>query len=197
MKDFELGKKLYKSRALPSAKIFLLMVCVGLFVNLYYATLSDPIFIKRGLEGPKGVWSFLLMYPEELITFILFVLAPSIYYGFIRGITFFEEGIVINRGLPFFNHCVRYKHIKEYRMVNPRYLMSVVRKDTEDEILFTICDQDRAVAIMDQQEISGKLGSEDYATTMSAHKKFFIFVIFFGLVVFCIQHYGILGMIFR
>lgn len=197
MKDFKLGKKLYKSRALPSARLFLLSVCAGLLVNLYYSTLSDPSFIEKGRYGLRAVWRFHLMYPEELISFILFVIAPSLYYGLIRGITFFEKGIVINRGLPFFNHCVHYENIKEYRMVNPKYLMSVIRKDTEDEILFTICDPDRAVAIMDQQEITGKLGGEAYVTTMSAHKKFFIFVIFFGMLVFLIQHFGVMGMLFR
>lgn len=197
MKDFNLGKKLYISRALPTAKIFLLCVCVGLLVNFYHTTLADPVFIKRGFVGLRAVWRFHMMYPEELISFILFVIAPSLYYGLIRGITFFEKGIVINRGLPFFNHCVRYDNIKEYRMVNRNYLMSVIRKDTEDEILFTICNPDRAVAIMDQQEIRGKLGGEDYVKTMSAHKKFFLFVIFFGILVFFIQYFGIIGMIFR
>lgn len=197
MKDFDLGKKLYKSRALPKAKLFLLFVCIGLLVNLYFSTLSDPTFIKKGLVGIKGVWNFHLLYPEELISFILMVLAPSFYYGLIRGITFYEQGIVINRGLPFFNHCVRYKNIKQYKMVNPNYLMSVIRRDTEDEILFTICDPDRAVAIMDQQAISGQLGSEKNLARMSAHKKFFLFVIFFGALVFFIQYFGVLGMIFR
>jgi hypothetical protein len=197
MKDFGLGKKLYKSRALFPAKVFLLVVSFILMINMYYSTLSDDDFIKMGGKGFYDVINFHITYPEELLTFLVLIIAPTIYYGFIRGIVFFEKGIVINRGLPFFNHSVAFDDIKEYKMINPKFLMSIVRKDTDDEILFTICDPDRGVAIMDQQGIPGQLGSEEHLGQMSSQKKFVILVLFFGMVIFILQRFSLLGYLYR
>lgn len=191
-----LGKKLYKTTALFSIKVMSVMTSVVLLLNLYFQTYNDIVFTKQNVSGFKSILEFNLFYPEELIIYLLFILFPCAYYGFIRGAIFYENGVVINRGLPFFNTTVLYKNISKYEIIHPKYFMSVKNRETEDEILFSINSVDRVVAIFDQNNINGILEStikKDFKT----HKKLILFFVLSGVIVGFIQYSGVIRELFR
>lgn len=191
------GKKLYKSGALKQFKWVYLSIALLLLINLTFQTLTDPLFEKTFTKNFAGIISFHIKYPEDFFTYILTIFFPAIYYSFIRGINFYEEGMVINRGFPFFNRSIPYKDIEEYKVVHPKFLMSVKRKDIDEEFYFTIKDVDRVVAIFDQHNIKGHLGKEEFNQTMTVNKKLIIFFVGFSIFMFFIQYFGVIGKIFR
>lgn len=192
MRDFKIGKKLYRSAALKHFKIIFILIAIWIFINLYFKTYSDPDFIAMGDLTLKGVINFHYQYPVQIIGYILGTLIPSFYYAFIRGIYFFEDGMVINRGLPFLNHCVKYKDIMSFKIVHAKYLMSLKRKDVDEELLFTIQDIDRAVAIFDQHGIKGELKSQFDEKNITINKKAIIYFLIFGIIVSVIQYSGLM-----
>jgi hypothetical protein len=192
MKDFKIGKKLYRSTALAHFKVVFILIAVWVFINLYFKTFSDPDFITRGGLELKDVFEFHFAYPVQFIGFLFGTLIPALYYAFFRGIVFFEEGAVINRGLPFFNHCVKYSNVESFKVIHPKYLMSLKRKDVGEELLFTVRDIDRVIAILDQHNIKGDLGSSDLAKSITISKKVVIYSIIFGVVVSALQYSGIM-----
>lgn len=192
MKDFKIGKRLYRSTALPHFKLVFILIAVWVFINLYFKTFSDPDFIARGGIELKDVFQFHYVYPTQFIGFFFGTLIPAIYYAFFRGIVFFEDGIVINRGIPFFNHCVKYSDIESFKVIHPKYLMSVKRKDVGEELLFTIKEIDRAIAIFDQHNIKGDLGTSDLAKSITVSRKAVIISVIFGVIVSILQYTGIM-----
>lgn len=188
------GKKLYRSSAKNFIKFFLFFIVFILFLNLCLSTFYDQRFIN--LDEKISILDFHLMYPENLILFIFSIVLPAIYYAFIRAIIFYERGLVINKGLPFFNRFIDYNKIKSYKLVHPKGLMSIARKDIDgEEMLFTVRDPDRAVAIFDQQGILGDFSKAELDNTVSAHKKFLITVLLFSLVIYLIQTFGVMSFI--
>lgn len=161
-----------------------------LFVNLYLQTFIDPDFLKSYEQSFMGVVRFHLFYPEQLISLVLSTLIPTIYYAFVRGISFYETGIVANKGLPFMNHLVLYSDIESYKIMHHKYLMSIKRKSLGDELLFTIQDIDRAVAILDQHNIQGDLSKAEFHGSMTTSKKLLIFYVCFFIVVTILQFSG-------
>ncbi|MCO4755362.1 MAG: hypothetical protein KC478_12845 [Bacteriovoracaceae bacterium] len=186
----ELGKKLYKSTALKEFKLLYLNIAGLLLFNLVLQTLGNPVFEEQFSSNAMGVINYHLKYPEDFLIYCLTILFPAIYYSFIRGIVFCENGMIINRGFPFFNRNVLYKNISRYKIIHPKYLMGVKRSDIEEEFVFTIRNIDRVVAILDQHHIPGDLGRETLEKTMTVNKKLVVFFIFFGTVMFFIQYFG-------
>lgn len=178
----DLGKKLYKSTALKEFKLLYLNIAALLLLNL---TLQTP-----GEFSFKNVVNFHIQYPEDFLVYCATILFPAIYYSFIRGIVFCENGMIINRGLPFFNRSLPYKSVSKYKIIHPKFLMGIKRSDIEEEFVFTIRDIDRAVAILDQHNIPGDLGKETLERTMTVNKKLVIIFIAFGVVMFFIQYFG-------
>jgi hypothetical protein len=191
-----LGLRLYKSTAIATIKLMSIVISVVLILNLYFQTYNDTVFMEKGLSGFNDVIKFNLFYPEEFITYLLFILTPTMYYGFIRGVSFHENGVIINKGLPFFNSMIFYKEIESYEVIHPKFFMSIKHKLTEDEILFSINSVDRVVAILDQQGISGDLGGKA-TTDFNTHKKLILFFLMSGIVVGLIQYSGIVRSLFR
>lgn len=191
------GKKLYKSGALKQFCWVYLSIALLLLINLTFATLFDPIFEKSYQPTFSDIVNFHVKYPEDFITYFITIFIPAIYYSFIRGINFYEEGMTINRGLPFFNRNLSYKDIEEYKVVHPKFLMAVKRKDIEEEFYFTIKDVDRVVAIFDQHNIKGQLGKDELQKRMTVNKKLIIFFISFSILMIFIQYFGLVGKIFR
>lgn len=192
MKDFDIGKKLYRSTALKHFKVAFILIGLWILINLYYKTFSDPDFLALGDLTFNGVLKFHAQFPVQIIGYFLGTFLPALYYAFIRGIVFFEDGIVINRGLPFLNHCVKYKDIESFKIVHAKYLMSLKRKDVDEELLFTICDIDRAVAIFDQHGIQGDLKSQFEQSSLSINKKAILYFLIFGVIVSVIQYTGLM-----
>ena len=192
MRDFKIGKKLYRTAALTQFKIAFILIAVWVLVNLYFKTYSDPDFIALKDLSLIGVIKFHYRYPVQIIGYLLGTLLPAIYYAFIRGIYFFEDGLVINRGLPFLNHCVKYKDIASFKIVHAKYLMSLRRKDVDEDLLFTIQDINRAVAIFDQHGIQGDLKSQFDEKNISSNKKTIIYFLIFGAIISVMQYSGLM-----
>lgn len=192
MKDFHIGKKLYRSTALPHFKVAFILIGAWILINLYYKTFSDPDFIAMGDITFQGVLNFHRDYPVQVIGYFFGTFLPAIYYAFVRGIVFFEDGIVINRGLPFLNHCVKYKDIESFKILHNKYLMSLKRKDVDEELLFTIRDIDRAVAIFDQHAIQGDLKSQFDEKNITVSRRTIIYFLVFGIIVSVIQYSGLM-----
>lgn len=193
----DLGKKLYKSTALKEFKLLYLNIALLLLINLILRTLSDPFFEGQFAKSFMGVVNFHIQYPEDFLIWCFTILFPAIYYAFIRGIVFCENGMIINRGLPFFNRSVPYKNISKYKIIHPKYLMGVKRSDIEEEFVFTIRDIDRVIAILDQHNIPGDLGKETLEKTMTVNKKLVIIFVVFGIVMFTVQYFGGIRQFFR
>lgn len=191
-----LGRKLYHSTSMPSIKVMAVLIASVLLLNLFFQTLSDPTFIKEGKGSFEEIFNFHLFYPEEFIIYLFTILFPAIYYGFIRGVSFYENGVVINRGLPFFSLTINYDSIKKYEIINRKYFMSITSKETEDDYMFTINDMDRVLAILDQHHISGDLGKKA-TSDQAAHKKLVLFFIIVGILVSLLQYSGLIGQLFR
>ncbi len=191
-----LGKKLYQSRAMPIIKLVAVLIAVILLLNLYFQTYSDPIFIKTGQEGIGAVFKFHFKYPQEFFVYLLAVLFPAIYYGFIRGVRFFENALVINRGLPFFNMAIAYEKIAKYEIISQKHLLAIRRKDTEDDYMFTVNRVDRVVAILDQHSIPGELGTEA-RIDKSARRKLAVIFIGVGILMALIQYSGFVRQFLR
>ena len=70
--------------------------------------------------------------------------------------------------------------------------MSITRTDIEDELLFTIRDADRAIAILDQHNIKGDLGQESSELVAPIRRKVIIGFIIFGIAVSIMQYTGLI-----
>lgn len=197
MSDFKLGKKIYSSKMLWPLRLLVIFICILLLLNLYYQTFNDPNFFKWEDKSFLGILKFHYFYPEEVLSFIVSVLFPTVYYSFIRSMRFYEHGIVLNRGLPFFNRTIPYSKIKTYKIVHPKYLLSLLRQDTHDEILFSVTNMERAMAIFDNNGIKGELSSHEFQKTVSGNKKFIIYVLIFSIMMYFIQYFGFARYIFR
>ncbi len=192
MKDFKIGKRLYRSTALLEFKAIFLLIATWVLVNLYFKTYSDPDFIAKGYDSFEDVIEFHSIYPAQALGFFIGTLIPTLYYSFFRGIVFFEKGMVINRGIPFFNQSLKYCDIDSFRIVHPRFLISIKRKETEEETLFTIRDLDRVVAIFDQHGIEADLGAAPDEAKKTVSRKLIWGFIIFGTVVSILQYTGIM-----
>lgn len=192
-----LGKKLYKSTALPSIKLVALMMILILFLNLYYQTFNDPYFMKLDQEGFKEVMAYHFKYPHELLVWLFTIFLPALYYGFFRGATFYENGLIINKGLPLFNMVTLYKNIEKYEIVGQKHFMSITRSDTQDDYLFTVKDVDRVLAILDQNHIQGKLSPDNDPKSTSAQAKLGFIFLGVGVIFAIIQYSGFIRELFR
>ena len=193
----KLGKKIYTSRMLWPLRLLVLGVFLFLLVNLFLQTSHDPNYVKWSDHSFLGTLRFHLFYAEELLMFVVTVFIPSFYYGVLRSIRFFENGIIINRGLPFFNREIFYSQIKSYKIIHPKYLISIIRSDMEDEILLSVSNMQRAIAILDNHNIPGDLGNKEFQESLSVNKKFVFIVIGFAIIVFFFQYFGLARYILR
>ena len=191
-----LGKKIYHSRALGSVKWIVTSVSLILLSNLFFQTLNDAQFLDQGDKSFRAIWSYHLFYPQELIIFILSVFIPAIYYGYIRGVRFYEKGLIFNRGLPFFNMTVHYNNIKSYEVLNEKHLISITLADSKDDLMFSVGNLDRVVALFDQSGIQGDLGSSA-SSDYKAKKKLVLVVMIFGVLAALLQYSGLIRYLFR
>lgn len=193
----QLGKVLYTSRSFWIFKLFYMGIATLLLVNQYFQTFFDPTFLKNFDSSFSSVIAFHIKYPEELLIYLFTIFFPAVYYSFFRSLRFHENAIIMNRGLPFFNRVLFYKDIDSFKVIHPKYLMGVKRADCNEEFIFTIKDHDRAIAIFDQHEIKGDLGDSTYKSTVSTSKKLLLFFLCFSVVMFCIQHFGVIRYLIR
>lgn len=185
------GKKLYKTTSINSVKVSLVLLMAGLLINLLLQTQGNTVFAKYG-----SFIDYYLFYPEDILIYLLFIFIPGVYFAFIRGVIFYEKGMAINRGLPFFEMKIEYERIQSFEIIHKKYLVAIKVKDIEEDIMFAVRDIDRAVAIFDQNHIKGDLGSNQ-AVDLSNRKKLLFFFILSGLFVFAWQHFGLTHYLIR
>lgn len=192
----DFGKRLYHSTGILTIKLLAALISSILFLNLNFQTLVSEHFnsfvMEEGLDSAGKFWQVLqyhMVYPEEYIFFAVTVLLPAIYYGFIRGVTFYQKGVSINRGLPFFKMSVPYDQIKNYEIIHPKFFLAITHKETGDDIMFTVNDVDRVLAILDQFGIQGDLGKKA-RIDHGAHVKLLLFFIFSGVLMALVQYSG-------
>ena len=199
----KLGKKIYRSSSILTVKIIAVLIFSILFLNLNFQTLTSAEFnqfiSEQNIEKVgkiSQVLKFHWVYPDEYLFFFITVFLPAIYYGFVRGVSFHERGVLINKGLPFFNSVVLYDQILHYEIIHPKFFLAIRQKDTGDDILFTVNDVDRVLAILDQNNISGDLGVKAKRDA-SAHQKLLIFFMASGVMMALIQYSGFIRGLFR
>lgn len=192
----DLGKKVYRSTAIGTIKLMAMLIIIVLFTNLYLQTFNDPEFSTLEVKDFMAIVNFHIRYPYDILSFIFFILGPCYYYGFIRGVSFYENGMIINKGLPFFNLEIPYSAIDKYEIIHSRMFMSIKRSDTGEDLLFAVNDVDRAISIFDQNNIQGDLANHE-KDTMSVHTKLVIFFIAIGIAVMLGQSLGLSRFLFR
>lgn len=182
------GVRLYKSSSAIFFKIVVLIFFSAFTLYFLLSTFSDIHYLQSDLS----FFSYYYKYPRRFITYVITVFIPSYYYSFVRGIVFYENGIQINRGLPFFNLFLSYNKIKSYRVIHPKFLMSVVTKSGAGEILFTLRDTEQAIAIFDQYGLEGSFSEDNLNTVKHSQRKFIVVIIIFTVLLYMIQHYQLL-----
>lgn len=173
-----------------------MLISIVLLLNLFFQTFGDEAFQKMGDLSLMGVIKFHIFYPYELIMYLCTIFIPAIYYSFIRGVRFHEHGIIVNRGLPYFNFTILYKDISKYEILQSNHFLSITSMVTEDDYMFTVNDLDRVLAILDQHNINGDLG-KSAAGDRAAHKKLALFILIVGVLVSLIQYSGFIRQFFR
>ena len=191
-----LGKKVYRSTAIGTIKVMAIIIIVVLFINLYFMIFNDPEFNSLSNKDFFAVANFHWKYPYDLLSYIFFILIPCYYFGFIRGVSFYENGMIVNRGIPFFNSTIPYSVINKYEIIHSKLFIAVKRSDTNEKVLFSINDVDRAISIFDQNEIQGDLKAQE-RLVMTMHKKLMIFFIAIGIAVLLGQSLGLSRFLFR
>lgn len=161
-----------------------------------FQTYSDPHFMQYEDKSLSALFRFHTIYPQEIVIFLLTIFIPALYYGFIRGIKFYEKGVIFNRGLPFFNTVILYKDIEKYEIIHPKYLVSITERSSGDDHLFGVEKIDRVIAIFDQSGIKGEFESANVADH-KAKKKLILIIVLFGILAALVQHFGVIRFLFR
>ena len=115
----DFGQKIYKSKSTRTIKLLAVISIFILLLNLYFQTFYDPAFMKLYRGEFLDVINFHMTYPYDALSYLFFILLPFLYYSFLRGNTFFENVVVINRGLPFYNKVIKYKDLSLIHISEP------------------------------------------------------------------------------
>jgi hypothetical protein len=185
-----LGKRLYKTSMLNIFRLAILAVVIIFINNFILETYTYEKFRADGNFEIIDVIKYHYKYPLEFVTFFFLVLAPAIYYTLIRGVRFHEKGFVFNRGIPLMNKVVPYAEVKTYKLLHPKHIVTI---HTHKGDVFLVADNsvDRVIAILDQQNIQGDFGRDDYINLITNFKKFTFVVLGFTIVVFLLKKIGI------
>lgn len=155
------GNKIYKSRSTKIIKALAIFSSVFLLLNLYFQTFNDPVFSKQYGDGFLDVLKFHIKYPYDLLSYLFFIFIPSLYYGFIRGNTFYENVVVINKGFPFYNRAIDYNEIEGYEIIHARLMVAIKLKESSTKYVFGVSDVDRVLSIFDKNSVAGDLEDQD------------------------------------
>jgi hypothetical protein len=184
------GKKLYKTSMLNSFRLFLFAVVLFFFHDFYLETYSEQKFIERADFTLMGVMKFYYAYPHEVIVLCLIVFLPAIYYGFFRGVSFFEKGILYNKGIPFLNVFIPYEKIKSYKLLYPDMIVSL-KLETGEMYLIADNNLKRVIALIDQHEIPGNFAQDEYLTLIKNFKKYILVITVFTYALIIVRKFGI------
>lgn len=184
-----LGKKLYKSSLLNIFRLMILVIVIFFVNDFILNTYTYDKFQADGRFKILDVFQYHYKYPREFISFFLLIIVPAFYYSFIRGVRFYEKGFIFNHGLPFMNKTVLYSEVKKYKLLHPKFILTI----HTDKDIFLVPDNslERVIAILDQHNIQGNFGSEDFANLITNFRKFVMVVLSFTAVVFLLIKLGV------
>ncbi len=168
----------------------MILAIVVFFVNDFILnTYTYDKFLADGRFKIFDVFQYHYKYPREFISFFLLIIAPAFYYSFIRGVRFYEKGFIFNHGLPFMNKTVLYSDVKKYKLLHPKYILTI----HTDRDVYLVPDNslERVIGILDQHNIQGDFGSEDFANLITNFRKFVMVVLCFTAVVFLLNKLGV------
>lgn len=180
MKDF--GKKVYKTKSTKVIKALALTSITFLIVNLYFQTFNDPVFAKSYDGSFNDVVKFHLKYPYDILSYFFFILLPSIYYGFIRGNIFYQNVVVLNRGLPWYKRVISYDKIASFEIIHASLMVAIKLKDSGKKYIFGVSDVDRVISIFDKNNVPGDLEDQD-TIKLSVNSMIMIFFLLMGFAV--------------
>jgi hypothetical protein len=177
------GKKVYKTSMLFFFRCLLLALLVFFYHDLYLGTFLQDGFIKAGDFDLLSVVKFHWKYPVEFITLSIIILPSFLYYGFIRGVCFYEKGFLFNKGLPFLNTWVEYSECENYKILAPKSMIAVQTK-TGDLYLVGDSNIERIIAILDQHDVQGDLAQDAFVKLVKNAKRFFYGVSLFTILLY-------------
>ncbi|HXH74802.1 MAG TPA: hypothetical protein VNJ08_07535 [Bacteriovoracaceae bacterium] len=169
----------------------IVLAIVIFFINDFYLdTFTHEHFQREARFKIVDVANYHMQYPRELVTFFCLIIMPAIYYAFIRGVKFHERGFVFNHGLPFLNKTIPYEEVKTYKLLHPKYAISIITKSGD---AFVVADNstERVIAILDQQNIRGDLGQDDFTKLIVNYRKFLYLVLSFTAFLFVLKKLGL------
>lgn len=186
-----LGKKLYRTGTLNVLRLVILAVLIFFLNDFILETFTYDKFQEVGRLKILDVINYHYRYPYEAMTFFVVIIVPCFYYGLVRGTRFYEKGFCYNRGLPFMNKTILYSDIKSYKLLHPKYGLSL---RTQDGTLYLIADNtiERVIAILDQHNIQGDLAPDDFVVLITSLKNFIVALTSVIVVVFLIKKFGVL-----
>jgi hypothetical protein len=186
-----MGKKLYQTSLLNVFRLVVLVVVIFFTNNFYLETFTQEKFQIEHKFKLIDVLQYHYKYPQEAIIFFLVILAPAVYYSFIRGIRFYEKGLVFNRGLPFLNRPVLYSEIETYKLLHTEFAISVHTPNGE---AFVVADNNinRVIGILDQHGIKSDLASDEFARLISNYRKFIYILLGFTALLFLMRKIGLI-----
>lgn len=174
------GNKIYKSKSTKIIKALAIISSVFLLLNLYFQTFHDPLFSKQYSGTFVDVLKFHLKYPYDLLSYIFFILLPSLYYCFIRGNTFYENVVVINRGFPFYNRAIDYNEIQNFEIIHARLMVAIKLKKSSTKYVFGVSDVDRVLSIFDKNSVPGDL-EDQHTIKLTINSMVMIFIMLMAL----------------
>jgi hypothetical protein len=185
-----MGKKIYKTSMLNIFRLIVLAIVIFFINDLYLSSLTHEKFLLESRFRIMDVFSYHYRYPSGLITFFFLIIVPAIYYAFIRGVRFYEKGFVFNHGIPFLNRKISYDEVNSYKLLHPKYAISLFTKSNE---VFVIADDDmqRVIAILDQHNIPGDFARDDYAKLITNYRTFIFVVLGFTTLLFILKKLGL------
>ncbi len=184
------GKFIYRTAMIAPFRLVVLAFVAFFYHDLYLATFSVVRFIAEGQFRFLDVLRFHLRYPSELLSISALVLPVAIYYGLIRGVRFYEKGILYNRGLPFLNQWLPFESLKSYKVIAPKNMLALSTKGGE---LLLVADGNlpRVIAILDQHGVKGEMASDAQVALVANLKRFVLVVLAFTLVLYTAQKAGL------
>lgn len=184
-----LGKKLYRTGMLNIFRLIILAIVIFFLNDFILDTYTYEKFQALRQFQILDVINYHYKYPYEFITFFFLIIIPAIYYALIRGVRFHEKGFVFNRGLPFMNKTVKYEDVKTYKLLHPKFIVTIHTKSGD---VYLIADNtvERVIAILDQHNIQGDLARDDYTKLITNFRKFIIVVLSFTTIVFIVKKLG-------
>lgn len=155
------GKKVYKTKSTSTVKLLAIVSITVLIINLYFQTFNDPVFFAKYNGSFKDVLTFHSKYPYDILSYLFFILLPSVYYGFIRRNTFYENVVVLNRGFPWYNKIIPYRQIENYEIIHGKLMVAIKLKESNKQYVFGVSDVDRVLSIFDKNSVAGDLKDQE------------------------------------